>query len=208
MGILKELKFCEYDDIVINPEDESEDEVMILNASGDSEMIVLENCVNHVGYQTDHVKDSLENLVKNDLECEPMRGTRASRFLRSRPTWSPSGYDPKRTPLQSLLDRGVPHVAVDRHGVEYTRRARNWTEYLSIREMLKDVRPEEILKFGLKWINSATEWGKFLTLTNFRFMGGKWYRDVVQLVERKLKIQVKTKHPYNKIRGGRKTRKF
>ena len=99
LGILKELKFCEYADIVINPEDESEDEVMILNASGDSEMIVLENCVNHVGYQTDHVKDSLENLVKNDLECEPMRGTRASRFLRSRPTWSPSGYDPKRTQL-------------------------------------------------------------------------------------------------------------
>ena len=215
LGILKELKFCEYADIVISPEDESEDEVMILNASADSEMVVLESCVDHVGYQTDHAKDSLENLVKDDMECEPMRGTRVSRFLRPRPTWNPSGYDPKRAQLKSLLDKGIPHVAVDRHGVEYTRRAKNWTEYLSIREMLKDVRPEEILKFvndnpvvGLKWIDSATEWGKFPTPTNFRFRGGKWYRDVVQIVERKLKIRVTNKHPYNKIRGGRKTRKF
>ena len=29
LGILKELKFCEYDDIVLSPEYESEDEVMI-----------------------------------------------------------------------------------------------------------------------------------------------------------------------------------
>ena len=94
-------------------------------------MIVLEDCVNHVEYQTDHDEDSLEKLVEDDVESEPMRGSRASRLLRPRPTWNPSGYDPTRTQIQRLLDRGVPQVAFD--GVEYTCKARNWTEFSVLR---------------------------------------------------------------------------
>ena len=214
LGICRELKFCEYADAVMSPEDVSEDEVMILNASEDSEIIELDDHVDHVEDQRDHVEDPVEKPIEDDVECELMPGARVSRFLKPRPVWNPSGYAPTKKLLKELLDRGVPHVAIDRHGVEYTRRARNWTEYLSIKEMLKEVRPEKILKFvddnpitGLEWIHSATEWGKSPTPTNFRFMGGKWYRDVVRVVEKRLRIKVENKHPYNKIRGGRNTRR-
>ena len=46
LRLSKELKFCEYTDVVVNPDDVSEDEVMILNTSKNSEIIELED---HVG---------------------------------------------------------------------------------------------------------------------------------------------------------------
>ena len=134
--------------------------------------------------------------------------------LDPRPSGNSSGYYPKKADLDVLLENNVPHVAVDRHGEEFTRRAQNWTEYLSIREMLNEVSPDEILQFvnenpirGLEWIHSATAWGESPTPQNFRFRSGKWYRDIVRIVEKKMMIQVENKHPYNKIRGGRNTRR-
>ena len=64
LRLSKELKFCVYTDVVVNPDDVSEDEAMILNyTSKNSEIIKLEDHVDHVEEERDHVGEPMEDDV-------------------------------------------------------------------------------------------------------------------------------------------------
>ena len=140
---------------------------------------------------------------------------RISRYSANRCT-NPSGYNPSPEVLKSLQSQKVIHVQVDRHGREYTWGAGgDWRNYLSCKEMIKEQGFQRVLELAVEepyrvlgWFNAATPWGALPSPTNFRFGNPKFYIKLRKKVEQQLGIVIKNRHPYYKVRGGRKNRRY
>ena len=113
-----------------------------------------------------------------------------------------------------LQEQGSVYIGVGENGREKTMNAGAWTDFLSVREMLTVVRYADVLRHvqnnpyeGLRWISAATPWGNRPTPLNFRFGDPRSYRDIKRIVERKLNISLRNRHPYYQTRAGRNLRR-
>ena len=170
-------------------------------------------------FEIDHFEN--DQVEDNEAEKSPVRkdlqlsNVRISRFSDVR-VLNPSGYNPTPEILRALQDEKTVHVKVDRHGMEYTWGARgDWRNYLSCKEMIKEQGFPRVLELAaeepyrvLGWFNSVTPWGALPSPTNFRFGNPKFYIKLRKVVEQQLGISIKNRHPFYKVRGGKKNRRY
>ena len=156
-----------------------------------------------------------EDQAQNVQADQQLNIGRISRYSVNRCS-NPSGYNPSPEALRSLQSRKVTHVQVDRHGKEYTWGAGgDWRNYLSCKEMIKEQGFQRVLELAVEepyrvlgWFNAATPWGALPSPTNFRFGNPKFYIKLRKKVEQQLGIVIKNRHPYYKVRGGKKNRSY
>jgi len=214
------------DVLTVNVSDEISENEDILMVDADVEEL-LESSLESIADDDKFLECPLE-VVHSLSSSEPVRSStpniplsleqsstpiRISRFA-ERTSFVPSGYNPTKSQLDRLLRLGIPHIALDRHGKEYTRKSGgNWKNYLSCREMVKEVGLDSVLQMAkeepyrvLRWFNAVTPWKATPGPTDFRFSTAKFYIKIRKTVEKELGIKIANKHPFYRIRGGRNLR--
>lgn len=149
--------------------------------------------------ETESVPDiSLYTL--NGSTCPPVADVRrppASRIpkLAPRPAirFNTSGYDPTSEELRYYYNQGLPFVAIRPDNSEYTENVPTgaWQMLLTAKEILNYVCIEEVERYlmtepslALRWVESATKWGKKPSPVDFRFGGLRFYRMVRRVIKK------------------------